>query len=210
MRITLIGMSGSGKTHWSKELEARGFRRFCCDDMIEEKLRDELVLDGLKGGINDVSEWMGQPYEQRYAQRSRRYLYLEAEMMREIFQHIENDLASDVDVVIDTTGSVIYTAEDIIDKLSTLTIIGYLDSPASVQEKMYDLYLKDPKPVIWGDLFQKKKGESGAKALARCYPKLLEFRTNRHRELADVTLDYYRVRQPDFTVEDLLNIVSRP
>jgi len=38
MTISLVGMSGTGKTYWSKQLESKGFKRFCCDDLIGEKL----------------------------------------------------------------------------------------------------------------------------------------------------------------------------
>ncbi|MFQ5799980.1 MAG: hypothetical protein ACE5H0_14990, partial [Bacteroidota bacterium] len=124
----MIGMSGTGKTHWANKLEEKGFRKFSCDELIEVRLREDLFKEGLKGGINDVSRWMGQPYEERYAQRSRRYLELEAETLTEILQQIENDLPSDVDVVVDTTGSVIYMHEDILNKLTTLTRIVYLET----------------------------------------------------------------------------------
>jgi len=33
---------------------------------------------------------------------------------------------------------------------------------------MFDLYLKDPKPVIWGNAFSKKNGETNKKAMRRC------------------------------------------
>ena len=44
MKISIVGMSGSGKTYWSKKLESEGFKRFCCDDLIEEKLEKIFII----------------------------------------------------------------------------------------------------------------------------------------------------------------------
>ena len=66
MVITFIGMSSVGKSAWSTKLEElKGFRRYCCDDLIEKYLGPEFKALGYLG-INDVSRWMGQPYDQRY------------------------------------------------------------------------------------------------------------------------------------------------
>jgi len=34
MKLSLIAMSGSGKSYWSAKLAKRGFRHFDCDQMI--------------------------------------------------------------------------------------------------------------------------------------------------------------------------------
>ncbi|MBD3202988.1 hypothetical protein GF327_01730, partial [Candidatus Woesearchaeota archaeon] len=66
MIISMIGMSNSGKTYWSKKLEKKyNFQRYTCDDIIRKKLKKILKKQGFSG-IKDVSEWMGQPYEKRY------------------------------------------------------------------------------------------------------------------------------------------------
>ena len=57
MRLSLIGMSGSGKSHWSKKLTAYGFKAFHCDDLIEELLTEDLL--GADGIPLSVGEWMG-------------------------------------------------------------------------------------------------------------------------------------------------------
>ena len=209
MRLSLVGMSGTGKTHWSKQLESKGFRRFGCDENIESKLRTELARSGLPGGINDVSRWMGQPYEERYTRNSRRYLELEAEAMEEIFGNFEHELSPETDLVIDTTGSVIYVGEPALNRLSSLTTIIYLETPLAVQKEMFKLYHEDPKPVIWGDRFKKREGESNATALERCYPELLAFRSRRFAEIAEVTLDYQKLRSPGFSVDDFIAIAGK-
>ncbi len=210
MKISLIGMSNSGKTHWStkllQELEKIGFVRFCCDDLIEQKLDRELKSLGYSG-INDVARWMGQPYEKKYKTNSRKYLRLEKEAMEEILNFLEEQTKVK-NVVIDTTGSVIYLESELIDRLKKITKIVYLDTPDSVQKQMYKNYIKNPKPVIWGNSFKKLNGESNFEALSRCYPELLKFRTKKYKKFADVAIDYYMVRRPNFSVKEFLNSIS--
>lgn len=203
--ISLIGMSGSGKSHWSSRLQGRGFERFCCDDMIEERLGNELKVLGY-AGIRDVARWMGQPYDSQYDQTSKRYLDFEGEVVGEVLERVGRSKARRV--VIDTTGSVIYLAEDILQELSARTRVVYLETPDSVKEQMYQLYLADPKPVIWGDSFSREGGETNRQALARCYPLLLAYRTARYARLAHITLDYDTLHSPNFTVDDFMDRVS--
>src|ERR1039457_799049 len=108
MKISLIGMSGSGKSYWSKQLEKKGFKRFGCDDMIEKKLHIDLNRLGLNG-IHDVAKWMGYPYEKKYKTANKKYLDLEKQIMREILYFLKNEAKTDENIVIDTTGSVIYS-----------------------------------------------------------------------------------------------------
>lgn len=206
MNISLVGMSGSGKSHWSKKLEKKGFRRFSIDELLEEKLEKGLKQLGYSG-INDVSKWMRQPYEERYVRTSATYLEYEKRTMLEVLRHIETDRNYD-NIVIDTTGSVVYTGDEILDKLSGLTKVIYLETPASVQKEMYELYIKDPKPVIWGDSFNKKAKESNNEALARCYPELLAYRTKRYEKIADKTLDYSQLRNKSLTLDKFLLLLG--
>lgn len=158
MIISFIGMSGVGKSTWSSKLEKeKGFKRYCCDDLIEKGLSSELKKLGY-GGINDVSRWMGQPYDERYKRNSQKYLELEAEALKNILWGIKW-LAKDKNIAVDTTGSVIYLPPDILDDLKKRTKIIYLETSESVIEEMVKRYLYDPKPVIWGDVFKPFKGE---------------------------------------------------
>ena len=204
--ISLIGMSGSGKSHWSSKLQERGFERFCCDDLIEARLGRE--LKSLRySGIQDVARWMGQPFDPQYGRTSQRYLDFEGEVVREVLATIEQS-ASHRDTVIDTTGSVIYLANDILQGLRTRTRVVYLETPDSVKKEMYRLYLADPKPVIWGSSFLREDGETNMQALSRCYPLLLAYRTARYARFAHITFDYDTLRSPDFTVDNFMDKVS--
>lgn len=205
MIISLIGMSNAGKTYWSKKLEAGGFTRFSCDDIIEKKLEKELKKLGFSG-INDIAKWMGQPYETQYPQTSKKYLEFEKESLEEIIKILEGKPVHE-NIVIDTTGSVIYAGNGIMKQLRRLSKIVYLDIPESVKRQMRELYFQNPKPVIWGGSFKKAEDESDIEALKRCYPHLLEYRTNRYKEVAHLKLDYFLIRKPGFTIDDFLRLI---
>ncbi len=46
LRLALIGMSGAGKTFWTKKLTAAGYPGVSCDDRIEQKLAPRLAAGG--------------------------------------------------------------------------------------------------------------------------------------------------------------------
>lgn len=206
--VSLIGMSGSGKTYWSKKLEGKGVERFGCDDLIEAELDPELKQLGYAGGIKEVAKWMGQPFDPQYGRTSQRYLALEEEVVGKVLTSIEQ-FRSCQNIVVDTTGSVIYLPAAILERLAAITHIVYLDTPDTVKEEKYQQYLADPKPVIWGDSFFRIEGETNMEALARCYPDLLAYRSKRYVKLADITLDYHALRSPGFTVDRFIQLISK-
>jgi shikimate kinase len=202
MKVSIIGMSGSGKSYWSKELEEQGFTRFCCDDLIEKRLSDKLIALGY-AGIQDVAKWMGQPFDPQYPETSSTYLHFEKEVLDEVLRKIEA-APPGANMVLDTTGSIIYTGKDLLGKLARTTRIIYLNVPASVTQEMYENYLHDPKPVVWENCFTKIEGETETEALGRCYSALLASRAEKYRTLANVTIDYPLLRSAGFGVKEFL------
>lgn len=198
MKISLIGMSNSGKTFLAKKLV--GFRYFGCDEFIQEKLRKKYRLDEI-----DVAKWMGQPYEERYVMNSKEYLKFEKYGIKEILAYLAKS-PKDEKIVVDTTGSIIYLDEKIINSLKKFTVFVYLKTPISI-EQLYQNYLKKPKPVIWGNCFSWKKGQTELEALAECYPKLLSFRKKKYKKYADVTIDCSLLLDRNFTVRKFMNLV---
>jgi len=182
MKLTLIGMSGSGKTYWSKRLAERGFRHICCDDLIEEKLAPELARFGYSG-IGDVAKWLGEPYEPQFERNQAKYLAFEKEVMQDILRWLENSADN---LVIDTTGSVIYTGEEICSALKKYSTAIYIKVPKSIEKKMIEQYFKDPKPVLWGDMFRQISNKSDIK---KYYSKLLERRAELYKKYADIVLE---------------------
>ena len=115
MRLSLIGMAGSGKSTWSSKLAEHGFRRYCCDDLIAAKLAPELTRTD--GSTMKMSEWMGFPFEPHYHEFESKYLNYEIDVLGELFEHLANlKNTSEVNIVIDTTGSVIYAGEVLLKK----------------------------------------------------------------------------------------------
>lgn len=201
MRIVVIGFSGTGKSHWSKVLaNALGYHHICCDDLIETKLREYLPNDA--SGINAVAEWMGQPYDERFKKNEARYLQCEIEVLEEVFSKPID--AYQERTILDTTGSVIYTGEQLTQRLGDFGKVVYLEVTPTVLEEMFRVYIAHPKPVIWGNSFSQNEGETPFAALKRCYPELLKYRQRRYEGLAEISMDYDKLRSPGFGPREFL------
>ncbi len=187
LKLCVVGMSNVGKTHWSKQLAKQGFQHLCCDDLIEQKLGDELVKLGFSGGIADMAKWLGQPYDKQFAANQQRYLDLEVETMQQIIDDLENGKLQG-NTIIDTTGSVVHTHPEIRQKLHALTTVVYLEATDKMRHEMFKLYIAEPKPVVWEDIFKPEAVETNADALARCYPQLLKHRSDRYADMAHITI----------------------
>jgi shikimate kinase len=208
MRLSLIGMAGSGKSYWSTRLAAHGFLRFCCDDLIAEKLAPELT--GPDNGTLSMGEWMGFPYEPRYKDHESRYLASEGDVMIEIIEYLDNMKdCPEGNIVVDTTGSVIYTVEETLERLRRYTTIVYLSIPPQVREQLLEAYLTNPHPMVWRDAFHQEPHETNEEALARCYPILVSQRQGLYERYADVTIDYHRRRSQDFGVREFLEAARK-
>lgn len=198
-------MSGTGKSTWSAKLAERGFRRFCCDEMITARLAPELVRPD--GNAMTVGEWMGFPYEPHYEERESRYLMYEREVLDEICACLDDTKTDpEENVVVDTTGSVIYVGEAL-QKLCRHTVVVHLATPPEVWDQMLKAYVANKRPVLWRGLFNQEPGESVEDALARCYPKLLSAREQLYERCAHVVVGY-GTRQGNFGVDDLLRIAT--
>jgi shikimate kinase len=174
-------MSGAGKSHWSQKLAGAGFRVIGIDDRIEEKLAPELAA-GKYQGIGGVAAWMGWPDEPTYRKREKKYLGHEVKSMGEALDEIQ--AASEEGTILDTTGSVVYTGEEICRRMQSLTTVVYLEASPEEEKLLIERYLSDPKPVLWGDQFTQRPGESARDAIARCYPQLLAHRKNLYQRYA--------------------------
>ena len=209
MRLSLIGMAGSGKSYWSMKLVEHGFRCFCCDDLVAAKLAPELTRPDAT--TMELGEWMGFPYEPHYKARESKYLAYEIEVLTEILEPLEScENNPDENIVVDTTGSVIYTGEKILRKFHRYTTVVYLATPPEVREGLLKAYISKPHPMLWRNVFSKGPNETEEEALARCYPGLVVARERLYEQYADVTIDYYRRSEEGFGASDLLNVVVQP
>ncbi len=205
VRISLIGMSGTGKSYWSFQLAQRGFVRFGCDDMIERRLAHQIF--GTQRSF-DMGHWLGFPYDPDYHDRERLYLAREVDVMVDIFEAIKSDdTIREQPVVIDTTGSVIHTGTRTLDELAGSSIILHLETPPEVLKRMRDAYLRRPRPVLWADHFQPRPNESNTQALNRCYETLLVNREKQYRRYAHKTLGWDTRHAKGFSIDDFLSMI---
>ena len=203
-KMTIIGMSNIGKTFWSKRLSERGFKHIDCDLILEGKLKPELKKFGYKG-LSEITKWLGQPYETQFRKNEKIISELEKEITINILNDLENHSQN---VIIDTPGSIIYTGDEICSDLKDKTVIVYIEATPEMKEAMFENFLKNPKPIIWQNSYEKSEQESEFESLARCYPKLLAYRTSEYEKYADITIPYHTLRE-DMTTEEFLERLSK-
>lgn len=205
IKLSLIGMSGAGKSHWTRKLAGAGFRAINVDDRIERKLAPELSANG-HHGIGGVAAWMGWPDQPEYREREHQYLASEIESMCELLDEVE---ASGQDgIVLDTTGSVVYTGEEICRRLQRLTTVVYLAASPDEEHTLISRYMSDPKPVLWGDIFSQQSGESARETVARCYPQLIAHRKQLYERYANVIVPMARLRDTSPDARGFLEILD--
>jgi shikimate kinase len=201
LRLALIGMSGSGKTFWAKKLAAWGCPSVSCDDHIEQRLAERLAAGGY-AGINGVAAWMGWPDAPAYHEREAQYLSEEIRVLDEVLTALEGD--RDASLVLDTTGSVIYTGNNLLYRLRKQMTVVYLAASEAERHLLIERYLSDPKPVLWRGAFLAKKDEEPRDTVARCYPTLIEARRRSYEALAHVTLQVSELRAAAMDAEKFL------
>lgn len=195
-RLAFIGMSGSGKTFWSRRLATVGWKAVSCDDLIEQRLAPRLAAGGYSG-INGVAAWMGWPDSVTYREREAEYLAEEIAVVDEFLSNLEKRNA-DEPLVLDTTGSVIYVQNNILMRLRRQMTVVHLASTPAEQQLLVQRYLHDPKPVLWRGAFHVKDRETPRETVARCYPMLIELRRKSYETLAHCSIKVSELRAPAF------------
>ena len=205
VRFALIGMSGAGKTFWTRRLASAGYPAISCDDLIEQKLAPRLAAGGFSG-INGVAAWMGWPDSPSYAEREAQYLAAEVSVLGEVLSSLERTPGNSL--VLDTTGSVLYAGNHLLLRLRKLMTVVYLAASPREQQLLIDRYLGDPKPVLWRGAFQPRPGESPRETVARCYPSLIAARRQIYEALAHVTLRVADLRDSAIDAQSFLQRIQ--
>ena len=205
MQFTLIGMSGAGKSYWSKIVETIGYRRYSCDELIAERFGKTL---GKGEATLNLSKWMGEPFSKGHEEAEVLYLKMEKEVVTQICNELEKNNQKDEPVVIDSTGSLIYLEEELINRVRKLTKTVLLEIPVEKYDELFYTYTKFPKPIIWNGKYNPLEGEDHQKAMYRCFRELLNLRNKRYESIADLRLDYSFHYNPITTVENLLDLVE--
>lgn len=175
LRVAFIGMSNIGKSFRSTQIsELKNYGRYEVDAVMGQAM-----------GISDMNTfagWLSFPYSSGFAERQSYYLEKEKEMTLAVASQQENSL------LLDTTGSLIYLDQDVWTYLQKNFLVVMLDAAESMIHQMTTLYFQRPKPLIWGDIYTQKEGESEEEALKRCYPELLKYRRKKYFELSDIVI----------------------
>jgi len=193
LRLALIGMSGAGKSYWTMRIAAAGYPAISCDTQIETRLKPALEGGGYSG-INGVAAWMGWPHLPTYAEREAAYLSEEIAVLDEVLTGLEKN--PERDLVLDTTGSVIYAGNHLLYRLRKQMLLVYLAASRDEQQLLIQRYLQDPKPVLWRGAFQARPGEDPKEAVARCYPVLIGARRQSYEAIAHCSLPVSELRPP--------------
>jgi shikimate kinase len=191
VRLALIGMSGAGKSHWSKNLAALGCPTVCCDDQIEARLAAVLQKGGYSG-IQGVAAWMGWPDSPPYLERESRYLTEEIAVLDEALSGLEKEPMRSL--ILDTTGSVIATGNHTLHRLRRQMTVVYLAASADEVQLLVQRYLQEPKPVLWQGAFRPRPGETPQQTVVRCYPLLIAARRQSYEALSHLTLPVSQLR----------------
>ena len=192
LRLALIGMSGAGKSYWTTRIAAAGHPAISCDAEIETRLKPVLETRGYSG-INGVAAWMGWPHLPAYADREAAYLSEEIAVLDEVLTGLEKK--PERDLVLDTTGSVIYVGNHLLHRLRKQMLVVYLAASRDEQQLLIQRYLEDPKPVLWRGAFQARPAEDPKATVARCYPVLIGARRQSYEALAHCSIPVADLRE---------------
>jgi hypothetical protein len=187
--LSFLGMSGVGKSHWAKKLEARGWLRIDCDGEIAGRLGELLTIEPGEEPVRALGTWMGMPWTRGYEEREAAYLTLEEVVTSAAIDRAIEASEAGRDVVLDCTGSVIYLNDTVLSRLAKETRAVYFRTPDAQMDAMLARYVAEPKPVVWGKSFTPREDEREGRGLSRLYPALLAFRDARYATLAHHTVD---------------------
>lgn len=189
MPLVLVGMSGVGKSFHAAALARRAFVHHDIDAEIAGRVPELATPLPGERPVETVGRWMGMPWTDGHFEREAAYLALEADLTAVALERA----AGPGRHVIDTTGSVVHLPTPLLQRLHASTIVVYLDAGLHASAALLERYLREPKPVIWGEAWAPRPGEGPDATLARCYPQLLARRDRLYRALAHHVVDAHRV-----------------
>lgn len=195
--ITLLGMSGAGKTHFSQELAEWGWDHYSCDFEIAERLNIDVSVDDLSalsafiGQVGDEA-FGGLPVDE-FKRRQKMYYDAECDALRAMGAKI-----GDANFVNDSTGSFCeITDEDLLRAVADETLLVYIETPKDSHAEIIERARSYPKPLYfppaqfdgWLAEYCKEQGVSAAEIVpndfsAWVFPKLFMSRLPKYERLA--------------------------
>ena len=198
--IIFLGMSGSGKTFWSKKI-ATDFQydHIEVDDLIghNSELADLIAPYPGNDNAEKMGNFFGMPWNDDFQEKEKTYLNIEKKILH---AHKQSQGS-----IIDLSGSAIYHPQEL-KALAKTGLVIYLETNNDRVDEMLATYLKHPKPVCWNNLFLPNQGEDNETALKRCYPNLLNDRAKQYAEYADLTIPH-SMHKAAQTTDDFVQII---
>jgi dephospho-CoA kinase len=204
--ITLIGMSGTGKTELAWKLEKWGWHHFNCDYLIGTKyLKDEVadtVGDGVKkDNLAPLSRYIGQVGKgglklEEFKRRQARYIEAERAALYDMRDAVK---AQGAKLVNDSTGSLCEIEDEaLFARLAEDSLFVYIKAGPEQEEELLKRALADPKPLYfppkpfdeWLAQYLKEKNLKSVEEIAPndfskwVFPKLFRSRIPKYERLA--------------------------
>jgi len=190
LKVAFIGMSNIGKSYTAMRLATTyDFNLIEVDKIIWENLGYD--------SMDAFARWQGHPYTDGYGEREKHSISLETKATRTALKTKKRN------PIIDTTGSVIYTDEDVLNTLREDYYIVYIEAMEDHLERLKAQYFKQPKPLIWAGHYEKLEGKSETESILECYPRLLTSRNKAYAKQADTTLPSTMILNPYVSIEDI-------
>lgn len=231
-RITLIGMSGAGKTYISSLLERMGWQNYSCDYVIgAEHLKDEMGIGGdfTAENIGALSVYLGKLGREdaggfnleTFKARQKAYYDAECCALKEMGERIKKGCH----FVHDSTGSLCEIEDEaLLRVIGEQTLFVYLMADAETEKAVLQRARDYPKPLFFPPAFLQASlseymsinsilaiDDIEPDAFSRwVFPKLFEARKPKYQRLADL----YGVSIPakaftDFSrSDDFINIIA--
>jgi len=195
LKVAFIGMSNIGKSYTAMRLATKyDFSLIEVDKIIWENLGHD--------SMDAFAEWQGHPYTDGYAEREKHSIALETEATRKALKTDGHN------PMIDTTGSVIYTDEDVLKYLRQNYYIVYIEAMEDHLERLKVQYFKHPKPLVWAGHYEKLEGKTKIESILECYPKLLTSRGKAYAQQADATVSSTMILNPDVKIENIFEALK--
>ena len=166
--ITLLGMSGAGKTHISCQLEAWGWRSYSCDYVIgDEYLKDEMSGVGpvTADDICALSDYLGKLGDinrggfglDLFKERQKAYYEAEIAALYAMERAIDD---VNGDFIHDSTGSLCEVEDEaIMQKIGEQTLFVYLKTDKQEEDVVLQRARDYPKPLFFPPEFLNNKLE---------------------------------------------------
>lgn len=190
LKVAFVGMSNIGKSYTAMRLATTyDFSLIEVDKIIWENLGHD--------SMEAFAAWQGHPYTDGYNEREKHSISLETEATRKALKTERRN------PMIDTTGSVIYTDRDVLEKLTHNFYVVYIEAMDEHLERLKAQYFKQPKPLVWAGHYEKLDGLDETESILKCYSKLLDSRGKAYAALADVTLPSTMILNPDIKIDQI-------